>query len=64
LRKPRIYSPSEHKKTHSFQEQENGKGKNLETQARFDFSLTAPEFAKSPMIYEVRILCYYRENTN
>jgi hypothetical protein len=49
--------------THSFQEQENGKGESLETEARFNFPLAAPEFVKSPMINKVCILCYNRENT-
>jgi len=55
---------SEHKKKHSFQEQENGKEGSLETQARFDSSPPTPEFAKSPMIYEVCLSCNYRENAN
>jgi len=58
-----VHSPSEHKKTLFFQEQESGNRESLETQVRFDFSLTTPEFAKNPMLYEVHILCYYRENT-
>jgi hypothetical protein len=50
-------------KIHSFLEQENEKEESFGTQVKFDFSLTASEFAKSPMLYEVRLLCYYRENT-
>ena len=63
LRKLRIYSPSVHKKAHFLQGQENGKGESLQIRVRFDFASTAPKFAKTPMLYEVRILCYYRENT-
>jgi hypothetical protein len=62
-RKLRIHSPSEHKKAHFVQGQVNGKGESLQIRVRFYFSSTAPKFAKTPMLYEVRILCYYRENT-
>jgi hypothetical protein len=45
------------------QGQESGKGESLQIRARFYFSSAAPKFARTPMLYEVRILCYYRENT-
>ena len=63
LRKLKIYSPSEHKKAHFLQGQENGKGESLQIRVRFYFSSTALKFAKTPMLYEIRTLCYYRENT-
>jgi hypothetical protein len=34
----------------------------LKTQAMSYFSIVAARFAKTSMLYEVRILCYYREN--
>ena len=34
-----------------------------QTQVMPYFSVKAPRFAKTPMLYEVRILCYYRQNT-
>jgi hypothetical protein len=63
LRKLRIYSPSEHKKAHFLRGHESGKGEGLQIRVGFYFSSTAPKFAKTPMLYEVRILCYHRENT-
>src|SRR3989304_196426 len=58
LRKLKIHSPSEHKKAHFLQGQENGKGESLQIQVGFYFASTAPKFAKTPMLYEARILCY------
>lgn len=63
LRKLRIYSPSEHKKAHFLQGQENGKEENLGTGAIFYPTLITPRFAKAPMLYAMRVSWYYRENT-
>ena len=63
LRKLRIYSPIEHKKVHFLQEQENGKGESLGTRVIFYLPVMTSKFAKILMLFEVRNLCYYRENT-
>ena len=62
-RRIRICLPSEHRKTHSFPGQESGKGGSLETRGELDFSLKHLKFAKNPILYEVRLLWYYMENT-
>jgi hypothetical protein len=62
-RRIRICLPSEHRKTHSFPGQESGKRGSLETRGELDFSLKHLKFAKNPILYEVRLLWYYMENT-
>jgi hypothetical protein len=42
---------------------ENGKGKTFGIQVEFDLSLQSSKIAKSPILYEVRLLWYYMENT-
>ena len=62
-RRINICLPSEHKKAHFLLGQENGTKGNLGIRAIFYLALIIPKFAKSPMIYEICLLCHYMENT-
>jgi hypothetical protein len=58
LRKLRIYSPSEHKKAHFLQGQENGKGGSLEIRAILYLPVMTSKFAKILMLHKVRNLYF------